>query len=666
MAGEPVTFTVAVSGTPEPDLQWLRDGVPIAGETSSTLLLSGVRDNAGFYSVIASNSAGSVESPAAELVVGLAEADVSFIVRDAASLNTNEASMHDALLELGHTVVLVSDSSDLPAKTAGTDLIVISGLARAAFLEDLFAEERRPIWLSQSLVFESMNLVVPGTSVTRSSNQQSINLLDTLGASAGALALGELRVVDRDKQFMTGQPVAAARVVATLADGTDRPAIFSLKRGDELADGSVAAGKRMAWFSNGYTARRWTSEGRLLFKQSIAWLLDSVQERAFAPVFISDPQSQSAAPGSAVSFSATATAAPAPSYQWLRNGLPVAGAIDSTLLVLATPDNVGSYQLIATNSEGVAASALANLTLELDVTPPMLVGVSVLADNALEVEFSEAVAESHAEIAANYVIDQGVTVLTATVSRPGVVLLNTSELPAATSFVLIVNNVEDASGNSLAPDSQVVFTRPQETISVALVVGSLSLSSTDEGWRDKLQSLGYLVEVVLDRRADSVTTAAQDIVIISGSARAARVADGFVADSRPVLVSEVFLYPTMGLTGAGNGSGFGFEQRQTEIELVASSSLPGTTNGPGALTITERNRSLNWGVPGADADLFATVVGEPLRATVFAYAAGATLANGELASGKRIAWHDSGTSALRWTPGGEVLFEQAIRWLLQN
>lgn len=67
--GETVTLTVAASGTPAPSFQWRRNGNNI-GTNASTLTLTSVQlTDAGDYSVVVSNSAGSVTSTTATVVV---------------------------------------------------------------------------------------------------------------------------------------------------------------------------------------------------------------------------------------------------------------------------------------------------------------------------------------------------------------------------------------------------------------------------------------------------------------------------------------------------------------------------------------------------------------------------------------------------------------------
>jgi pectin methylesterase-like acyl-CoA thioesterase len=66
--GQPVNFTVSATGIPDPAYQWLSNSVPISGATNATLRINGaVRADAASYSVIVSNTSGSVTSSVAAL-----------------------------------------------------------------------------------------------------------------------------------------------------------------------------------------------------------------------------------------------------------------------------------------------------------------------------------------------------------------------------------------------------------------------------------------------------------------------------------------------------------------------------------------------------------------------------------------------------------------------
>jgi len=76
--GANVQFSVTASGSPEPTLQWFRNGSAISGATGSTLTLTGVlSSDAGDYTVTVSNVLGSVTSNKATLTVSAAAAVTS-------------------------------------------------------------------------------------------------------------------------------------------------------------------------------------------------------------------------------------------------------------------------------------------------------------------------------------------------------------------------------------------------------------------------------------------------------------------------------------------------------------------------------------------------------------------------------------------------------------
>ena len=70
LSGTTATFTVAATGTPSPTYQWQKNGANISGATSTSYVISGAQpSDDGAYTVIVSNSAGSVTSSSATLTV---------------------------------------------------------------------------------------------------------------------------------------------------------------------------------------------------------------------------------------------------------------------------------------------------------------------------------------------------------------------------------------------------------------------------------------------------------------------------------------------------------------------------------------------------------------------------------------------------------------------
>lgn len=83
-----------------------------------------------------------------------------------------------------------------------------------------------------------------------------------------------------------------------------------------------------------------------------------------APVFTLQPASRSVLLGSSVTLYVAASGAPAPSYQWRKNGANILGANNPTLVFSsAQASDAANYDVVATNSAGTATSATAGLTV---------------------------------------------------------------------------------------------------------------------------------------------------------------------------------------------------------------------------------------------------------------------------------------------------------------
>lgn len=95
-----------------------------------------------------------------------------------------------------------------------------------------------------------------------------------------------------------------------------------------------------------------------------------------APLISVQPSTQSTNPGTAVTFSVTATGA-TPEYQWYLNGIAISGATSSSYIIpSALPANAGTYTVSLANSSGSVTSQAAQLTV---LNPSRLTNLSVLS-----------------------------------------------------------------------------------------------------------------------------------------------------------------------------------------------------------------------------------------------------------------------------------------------
>ncbi len=83
-----------------------------------------------------------------------------------------------------------------------------------------------------------------------------------------------------------------------------------------------------------------------------------------APVITTQPVSQTAIAGNAVTFTAAASGVPTPTYQWQKGGVAISGATSSSYAISNTASSdAGLYTVVATNSAGFTTSNGATLTI---------------------------------------------------------------------------------------------------------------------------------------------------------------------------------------------------------------------------------------------------------------------------------------------------------------
>ncbi len=111
-----------------------------------------------------------------------------------------------------------------------------------------------------------------------------------------------------------------------------------------------------------------------------------VTSAAGLPVITNQPLSQTVALGANVTFSVVATGSGL-SYQWCKDGVPLAGETQSTLsITAATAADAGRYQVKVSNSAGTVVSDAAVLTVTTGC--PDCNGLSVRIDTDLIADFS--------------------------------------------------------------------------------------------------------------------------------------------------------------------------------------------------------------------------------------------------------------------------------------
>ncbi len=165
------------------------------------------------------------------------------------------------------------------------------------------------------------------------------------------------------------------------------------------------------------------------------------------PIITQNPTNLSVIEGGTARFEVKLARMIGATFQWSRNGVPLAGATNSihSFGPVALADSASRYRCAIANSLGTTNSAEATLTVVPDTTRPTVTTVGNLGeDSVLFIAFSEAVEAASATNVANYVVSNGVTVLRATLGLDGrTIILTTTPMPAGITNLITISNVRD-------------------------------------------------------------------------------------------------------------------------------------------------------------------------------------------------------------------------------
>ncbi len=336
--GATVTFTAAASGTPAPTYQWSLNGTAIAGATSATLSLSNVQSSAaGNYAVVATNSAGTVTSSTASLVVNAATAAPTFTTQPASQT-----------VSVGATVTFTAAASGTPAPTYQWSLnnTAIAGATSAT------------LSLSNVQTSAAGNYAVVAT-----------NSAGTVTSSTASLVVNAATPTTAAPAFTT-QPASQAVSVGTTvmftasASGTPAPTYQWSLNGTAIAGATSATlslSNVQSSSAGNYTVVATNTAGTAT-SSTASLVVNATTPATTAPAFTTQPASQTVNTGATVTFVATASGTPAPTYQWSLNGTAIAGATSATLsLSNVQTSAAGNYTATATNDAGTITSNTATL-----------------------------------------------------------------------------------------------------------------------------------------------------------------------------------------------------------------------------------------------------------------------------------------------------------------
>ena len=378
--GSTATFTVAATGTAPFAYQWLENGSPIAGATSSiyTTPVLATTDNGEQYSVIVTNAGGTVTSAAAILTVTSAPPTIT----------TQPVSQ----------TVNVGSTATFTVTATGTAPLTYQWLENGAAIGGANAASYTTPTLASSDNGEQYSVTVSNAAGSVASTAATL----TVNAGAGQptttnLALNRSATSSGDENAGLGPQYAVDGNLNTRwSSAFVDPSWIQIDLGAPQSINEVILNWQAAYgvqyqiqvsndqqnWTTAYTqtngqggietlsfptvvgryvrmngTERATQYGYSLFEFQVYG--------ANVPSIVTQPASLTVNAGSSATFSVTAGGAGPFTYQWMLNGVAIPGATASsyTTQPVTSVNNGGSYTVTVSNSNGPAFSAPAVLTV---------------------------------------------------------------------------------------------------------------------------------------------------------------------------------------------------------------------------------------------------------------------------------------------------------------
>jgi Bacterial Ig domain/Immunoglobulin domain len=458
--GGTATFTVMAQGTQPLSYQWYFGGSnAISGATGSSLTLTNVQSSqAGSYSVVVSNIAGSVTSWSAllEVIVPPSVSTNVLFFDDFAGPDLNgmwEASLPDAHMGVIYSLAHYVGAPQFGFAGLGTNSVLrmtntLSPLTRVGwssstnFFASDFHYEVRFNTLNQS-----SDTSIDGFMeiwVLDAANSNRYDIVSLFGGSRSA-----------DRRFFVGSSIDGVysspsfnyqsntwyRLVLEGDVAQNLRASLRSDDGTELIGATL--GHNTAAFSSGFKIAISQAMGIPYDPSPVDAAVDYVilngsSSTVFPPEIVSQPANQSVLPGGTAVFTVVAGGTGPFDYQWYFNGTNlIAGATNASLtLSNVQASDVGAYDVVVGNGGGSITSS--NAWLKINGTPVAIAQqVSVSQNTAVAVTLSGTDPDNNP---LSYIIVSGPTNGTLSGNAPDLTYLPAANFTGSDSFSFKVND----------------------------------------------------------------------------------------------------------------------------------------------------------------------------------------------------------------------------------
>ncbi len=230
------------------------------------------------------------DASASVSIVADAAGTALLVVNNAAALTTGEAAIESRLGALGFDVDVVSGSASTAADAAGRAVVLISSSVTEAAVDDKFRNVAEPVIIWKPWLYDAMDM----SATNGNSTTAGTVTIDDSEHPLAAGYTGTVTVLNPTDRMARGTPGGDGHTVASVSGV---PALFVYEAGELLADGSPAAGCRIAYPLHTNTAVDLTADGWALFDNAVTWAADGCETVPPVPTVPDPPTGVSAVAG---------------------------------------------------------------------------------------------------------------------------------------------------------------------------------------------------------------------------------------------------------------------------------------------------------------------------------------------------------------------------------
>lgn len=239
------------------------------------------------------------ENPDKAMEKGLQSSTILFIVGDdngtaIPGQGTGDLFIRNRLEKvLGYKVILAVDTTSLAnlrSVAESADLVIVSESPHSLKLQNKLKSVTTPIISYEAFIQDEMGLTateLPGDPGEPENFNYGVREKDTAidiimpGHPLAAGLKGQVKVYREPREVTWGKVGRNAKVIATLNGKKEAATIYLYNKGDELFDGTIAAGMRIGFFleeeNKTGSSNFMTEEGLRLFDASVKFALNAKQ-----------------------------------------------------------------------------------------------------------------------------------------------------------------------------------------------------------------------------------------------------------------------------------------------------------------------------------------------------------------------------------------------------